>query len=274
MVLVSVTILLGLPAYFALAQTEEDGNAPPDAPPVEADAQPAPVAEEAPPASNDNATSAESDPAENPPSYLMYFVGALGWKYTIAFLFLSVTLVALVVMNLLAVRRDEVVPIGLIEQFEEYLNDKKYQEAYELSVEDDSFLGRVLSAGLARLKSGYPQAIEAMQEVGEEENMKLEHSLSYIALIGSISPMVGLLGTVDGMVSAFSVIAQSTQAPSPPELAGDISTALITTLAGLWLAIPAISVYFILRNRVARLTLEVGVISEQLMSRFQSVGGK
>ena len=56
-------------------------------------------------------------------------------------------------------------------------------------------------------RPGYPQAIEAMQEVGEEENMKMDHRLSYMALIGTISPMVGLFGTVDGMIRSFSVIA-------------------------------------------------------------------
>src|SRR5262249_53423234 len=137
-----------------------------------------------------------------------------------------------------------------------------------------SFLGQVLSAGLFKLKEGYAQAIEAMQEVGEEENMKLEHRLSYIALIGTISPMVGLLGTVDGMVRSFTVIATATSAPSPAELADGISTALVTTLVGLWLAIPAIAAFNILRNRIARLVLEVGIISEGLMSRFQNVGGK
>ena len=132
----------------------------------------------------------------------------------------------------------------------------------------------MLSAGLARLSYGYPQAIEAMQEVGEEENMRLEHRLSYLALIGTISPMFGLLGTVDGMVQAFDVIAQSTVSPKPSELAQGIATALVTTLVGLWLAIPAIAAFNILRNRVSRLVLEVGIVSEGLMSRFQNVGPK
>jgi biopolymer transport protein ExbB len=154
------------------------------------------------------------------------------------------------------------------------LNAKKYQEAYELAKNDESFLGKVLSAGLARLSSGYPQAIEAMQEVGEEENMQLEHRLSYLALIGTIAPMFGLLGTVDGMVQAFSVIAQSTVSPKPYELAQGVMTALVTTLVGLWLAIPAIIAFNILRNRIQRLVLEVGIVSENLMSRFQNVGGQ
>lgn len=113
-----------------------------------------------------------------------------------------------------------------------------------------------------------------MQEVGEEETMKLEHRLGYIALIGTISPMVGLLGTVDGMVTSFQVIANTPTQPKPSELAGGISTALITTLVGLWLAIPAIAIFGIMRNQMARLTLEVGIVSEGLMSRFSTMGKK
>jgi biopolymer transport protein ExbB len=104
--------------------------------------------------------------------------------------------------------------------------------------------------------------------------MKLDHRLSYMALIGTISPMIGLFGTVHGMIASFQVIAQATTAPKPAELAAGISTALFTTLIGLFIAIPAIAAYNILRNRVARLVLEVGIISEGLMSRFQSVGKK
>ncbi len=207
-------------------------------------------------------------------SYLSWAFGALGWTYSLIFLALSFTLVALFVMNLLTARRDNVVPVHLVEGFEAHLNEKRYQEAYELAKNDDSVLGQVLSAGLAKLSSGYSQAIEAMQEVGEEENMKLEHRLSYMALIGTIAPMIGLMGTVQGMIASFSVIANSTQTPKASELADGISTALFTTLVGLGIAIPAIATYNILRNRVARLVLEVGILSEGLMSRFENVGKK
>jgi biopolymer transport protein ExbB len=246
-------------APAALAQDEEDV-----AVEEEVVEEPAPAPAGAP--------ASQADPP--PTSKLSWFYNALGPFYSIVFLGLSFCLVALVVMNLLGARRDNVVPLALVEGFEAHLNEKKFQEAYELAKADESFLGHVLAAGLAKLSSGYSQAIEAMQEVGEEENMKLEHRLSYISLIGAIAPMVGLLGTVDGMVDSFIVIAQATVAPKPSELAEGISTALVTTLVGLWLAIPAIVVYGILRNRMARLSLEVGVLSEGLMSRFQNVGGK
>ena len=92
--------------------------------------------------------------------------------------------------------------------------------------------------------------------------------------VGTISPMLGLFGTVHGMIESFQVIALSDATPQAQELADGISTALFTTLVGLAIAIPAIAAYNILRNRVSRLVLEVGIISEGLMSRFQSVGGK
>ncbi len=210
-----------------------------------------------------------TDPVEI--SYLSWATDSLGWFFGLVFLGLSFTLVALFVMNLLTARRENMVPSDLVAGFEQHLDEKQFQEAYDLARSDESFLGQVLTAGLAKASSnGYSQAIEAMQEVGEEENMRLEHRLSYLALIGTLSPMIGLLGTVWGMIEAFKLIANTASgAPDPQALAQGISTALFTTLIGLALAIPALAAYNLLRNRVARLVLEVGIVSEGLMSRFQ-----
>ena len=210
-------------------------------------------------------TSAE----EEEKNYLEWAYESLGIGYSLIFLALSFTLVALFVMNLLQARRENVIPTELVEGFEAHLNAKQFQEAYDLASGDESFLGKVLSAGISKVSRGYEPAIEAMQEVGEDESMKLEHRLSYMALIGTISPMIGLLGTVHGMITSFNVIATATAAPEAKELAEGISTALFTTLIGLGIAIPAIAAYGILRNRIDRLVLEVGIISEGLMSRFQ-----
>ena len=227
-----------------------------------------PTAAEAQDTSGDGEAAAEEDDQ----SVLGWMFDALGWPYMLVFLGLSFTLVALFVMNLLTARRENVCPSALVESFEAHLNEKRYQEAYEVAKGDESFLGQVLSAGLAKLSSGYSPAIEAMQEVGEEENMKLEHRLSYMALIGTISPMVGLFGTVHGMIRSFRVIARGGGTPKAADLAKGISTALFTTLVGLAIAIPAIAAFNILRNRIARLVLEVGITSEGLMSRFENVG--
>lgn len=204
-------------------------------------------------------------------SFLGWMIRASG-IFGLLLLLTSFVMVALIVMNMLQVRRDNLLPQRFIEAFQEKLETKDYQSAYDLARNDDSFLARVLAAGLSRLNRGYSEAIEGMQEVGEDENMVLEHRLSYLALIGSIAPMLGLMGTVYGMITSFQVIAQSVAPPKPSELADGISTALFTTLEGLTVAIPALIFYGLLRNRVARFVLEVGIVSEGLMSRFSTVG--
>ena len=232
-------------------------------------AQPTEPAGEAPdPGDTEAADTADTDTGNQ--TVLGWVFKSLGPLYMLVFLGLSFTLVALFVMNVLTARRENVCPAVLVEGFEAHLNDKQYQEAYELAKGDESFLGQVLSAGLAKVSAGYEKSIEAMQEVGEEENMKLEHRLSYMALIGTISPMVGLFGTVHGMIRSFNVIAISGSTPKAAELAQGISTALLTTLIGLFIAIPAIAAYNILKNRIARLVLEVGILSESLMGRFET----
>lgn len=211
-------------------------------------------------------------PAPQQKNALFWLVESLGVLYIVVFLGLSFIFVALVIMNLLTARRESMCPVHLIQGFEAFLNEQKYQEAYEMAKADESVLGNVLSAGLAKLSSGYDHAVEAMQEVGEEENMKLEHRLSYINLVAQIAPMVGLFGTVHGMIDSFYVIANGGGTPDPNKLADGIAKALVTTLIGLMIAIPAMAVFRFMFNRVQRLTLEIGITSEGLMSRFQTAG--
>lgn len=197
---------------------------------------------------------------------------ALGTMYAVTFLIMSVILVALVVRALIAIQKNNFIPADLIQGINTSLDEKNPQAAVDLVQADDSFLGNLVSAGLEKIPKGKDAVIEAMQVAGDSETMRLEQMLSYIALIGSIAPMVGLLGTVQGMVDSFSVIASSPQTPKPNELAGGIERALYTTLVGLYLAIPAIAIYNILRNRMQRLILSAGTESEEMIEKFQTLG--
>lgn len=241
---------------------QDDGGA--EAAPAEEAAAPA-----AAPAGGDTAAAPAEDSGEE--SFLSWMIRASG-AFGAVLLLLSFIMVAVIMMNLLQVRREGVLPEGFVAAFEEKLSAKDYQSAYEIARNDDSLIARVLAAGLGRLNRGYDEAVEGMQEVGEEESMAMEHRLSLLALIGSVAPMVGLMGTVWGMIASFRTIANSATQPKPKDLAEGISTALFTTLEGLVVAIPAIIAYSLLRNRVSRLLLEVGRVSEGLMSRFSAVG--
>ncbi len=214
------------------------------------------------------------DKAPEGKPYLEFLYEALGIKYVIIFLLLSFGLVSLLVMCFLEFRKKVLIPPALSEEFEQRLEAKEYQQAFELVKGNDSFLGKVLAAGMGKLQSGYSAAVEAMQGAQGEESMRLEHKISYVSLVGALAPMFGLLGTVDGMVAAFMLIAQRDTAPKPSELAVGISQALVTTLIGLWLAIPAIACYGILKNWLQRFNTEVEDESMRLMSRFQSMGAK
>jgi biopolymer transport protein ExbB len=202
-------------------------------------------------------------------SWLHWLYRSLTPIYSLVFFAISFTLVAYMVMNVLAVRRQNICPPELVQSFEAFLEEKKYQEAYEMAKNDESFLGQVLSAGMGKLAVSYDEATGAMQEVGDSEAMKLEHRLGIIALMAQIGPMFGLLGTVDGMVQAFETIASKDQTPRPSDLAQGIGTALVTTVVGLWVAIPAILFYSIVRIILARRLFEVGNVSEALMKRFK-----
>ena len=262
-VVLSATLLVMWPAMQlqGVAQAQE---AAPVADEAAADAAPAA------PAAGD-ATSAAAPKVESR-SFLAYTARACGWFWGPTFLLTSFVLVALIMMNVLQVRRDVLLPTAFVEEFEQKLNAKDFQGAYEFARGDDSFVARVLAAGMARLSRGYEEAVEGMQEIGEDENMALEHRLSYVALIGTIAPMMGLMGTVQGMISSFDIIAQSATSPKPSELADGISTALVTTFIGLILAVPAMVFHSILKNRIQRLVLEIGMVSEGLMGRFAAVG--
>ena len=107
-----------------------------------------------------------------------------------------------------------------------------------------------------------------MNDAAEEEVMALEHRLSYLGTIASVSPMVGLLGTVFGMIDAFSVISE-TGAPQASELAKGISTALVTTQIGLLIAIPALVLFEVFKNLLARFLLELNLQTENVLKQLK-----
>ncbi len=221
------------------------------------------------------ASDEEGAPAQAAPvteSYLIWYIKALGPIFAPVFFILSVVFVTLVVLNWMAITRNNIMPQAMIDQFSAQLEEKNYQEAYETAKASDSPQGKILAGGLAKMGSGYEAAQQSMSDIAEEEIMRLEHKLGYISMIAGLAPMIGLLGTVYGMVESFNVIARSASAPQASELAGGISTALITTEVGLFIAVPAIVSYEYLRNKLALLILELTVQTENLMNRFKGQG--
>lgn len=247
---------------FSFDEESEPAAAAPELPSAPAAAPAAPAAPGEP---GDAADSGESKKSDN---YLMWMFRSLGWFFSVVFALLSMTMVALIVINIVNLRRSQIVPEALVEDFGKLIDENRFQEAYECAKDNESLLGQALSTGLARMPSGYEKASQAMQDVTQAESMRLEHQLGYLALIGNLAPMIGLFGTVVGMIASFQAIASGGAAPSPQKLAEGIATALFTTELGLAIALPALAAYDILKNRLARFILDVAVVSESFMGRF------
>ena len=187
---------------------------------------------------------------------------------TIIIVAMSFYLCALVVWMALNYRTSTAIPPGLVHDVQDFLEQAKYNEAYHRLVPDSSFLARVLAAGVRKLPAGLSQAQRACELANESATMEMEHRTTYLATVGTLGPMIGLVGTVYGMIMAFGVIAVEGSSPQANLLARGISTALYATLEGIAISIPAIFFYALFRNRIARLSLEVGMTVEPLLEQF------
>ncbi|WP_305073528.1 MotA/TolQ/ExbB proton channel family protein [Propionivibrio sp.] len=161
---------------------------------------------------------------------------AAGWPIW-PLLFASVISVALIIERLVALRRSKVLPAGLLQSVITEYRKQSLTESTVASMEAQSPLGRVLAAGLRNVGSSREIMREAIEETGAVVAHELERYLTTLGTIASISPLMGLFGTVVGMIEIF-----SSQAPSgsnPVQLAHGISVALYNTGFGLLIAIPS-----------------------------------
>lgn len=185
-------------------------------------------------------------------------------------LLLSVVAMALAIQNAVELRRDRQVPPHVLQELEGLVGEQNYDEAIDLCEREDNFLCNVMANALAKIGNGYERMVEAAGEGVEENASILNNRLMYLSLIASVAPMLGLLGTVVGMIQAFNVIAALRGVANPADLAEGISKALITTATGLYVAIPTLIIYMAFRNRVIRITQEVTVIAGELLDNFRS----
>jgi biopolymer transport protein ExbB len=241
-------------------KAEEPAAAPAKAeePPAAADAK-----AEAPPAGDAADDGTTPPPPENMLQWAIRASGPIG----VFLVFLSVYFTALVIRLFMEYRVSEAVPPPLVEKLEAAIRDKKFQEAYDVCRDNDSFLARLVRAGIANLPNGRADAKEAMADTSDEIVTELEMKISYLAVIGTLGPMIGLVGTVWGMIRSFQEIATAAGSqPRPEKVAEGISTALFITLEGITLAVPAIFFFAFFRNRLALMTVEANRVADRTIS--------
>lgn len=181
---------------------------------------------------------------------------------------LSLTMVYLIIEQLLSIRRSSLMPIDLAKGVHKNLTERKLPEAQQQCQMQPCFLSNVLSAGLSVVDFGYQDVEKAMEDTATEQAARLFRKIEYLHLIGTLAPMLGLLGTVWGMITAFMEF-ESKANPAVSELAPGIYRALVTTMMGLTVAVPAFAAFAIFRNRIDELVAEASLTAEHVFVDYR-----
>jgi len=180
---------------------------------------------------------------------------------------LSIGTLSLIVHYLFTIRRKVLIPANLSQTLTAGARQGQTRPLRQITKNDDTLLGQAAYAGLSQLSAGRESARAAIDEAVEEKSIKLFRRIEYLNIIGNISPMIGILGTVLGMIKAFRrIYAAGGGMPDPGELAGDISVALVTTFWGLLVAIPALTTFAMFRNRIDAFAAESFKLCDELLS--------
>ncbi len=168
----------------------------------------------------------------------------------------SITALAIFLERLWNLRRDRVVPPGFVEEVEALVTRGNIPDAVMRCRINKSSMARILLIGMRNFGKKREIIKEYLEEIGRQESASLERFVEALGTIAGVSTLLGLLGTISGMIQIFSVI--SAQAVvNPASLAGGISEALITTYAGLTVAIPSLVMYKYLQSKTNALILEM-----------------
>ena len=195
------------------------------------------------------------------PYELMIQGGILMWPI----LFCSIIALAIVVERVIALRRADIDAREFMDTMRQVLRQNRLQEAVEICDETDAPVARIVKAGILKHNRSKEEIREAIENAGHFEIPRLERYLSGLATCATVAPMLGLLGTVQGMIKAFAQIQNKRGQVNPSDLAEGIGNALITTAAGLVVAIPALIMYNYLISRVENMVVEMEMSSTELI---------
>lgn len=212
------------------------------------------------------------EPGEAPKdtNALQKWIIAGGWPMILIGLAL-IGLIALCVFNFINLTKPKFCPDDLKAALFEHMTNCQVRSAIELSASHPSYLGRMLAYSLPNIDATRPEDLgrdaveDAIADFTINENRRAMMWVSYIALVAQAAPMLGLFGTVYGMVQAFATLS-ITGSADPSQLAGSISVALLTTFWGLLTAIPALIAYFFFKNRLNYLVADCHHAGEELLN--------
>jgi biopolymer transport protein ExbB len=217
---------------------------------------------------------AEAEGAGESPSMLSHMFHAIAVAGFVGFIVFgvlmltSIGMVALVVLLAMDLRLNVAIPPDFLEEYTDTVNKRRFKEAFELAKNEPSFLARVLTSGMGRLQYGLEDAREVILNTVDSIKAGKEQLIAYLAVAGTLGPLIGLVGTVYGMILAFKELSVVGRTPKVNELAGGISHALVITLLGVAVSVPAIFFHSFFRNRLIRLSMDVANIADDLLTQM------
>jgi biopolymer transport protein ExbB len=201
----------------------------------------------------------------------MFEIVTAGGIVMVPIILCSILAVAITLERLWTLREQSVVPTELTDKVWQWVENQALSDKQVAALQQHSPLGRVLAAGLANRHRDRAVMLEAIDDAGRHVTHDLERFLTTLGTIAAISPLLGLLGTVTGMIRTFKAITVA-GVGNPAAMAGGISEALFTTAAGLLVAIPALVAYRYLRGRVDGLVIQMEKESIKLVQAIDRAG--
>lgn len=199
---------------------------------------------------------------------VVHFFVSIGFTFGVIFAAISIGMVALIIILLLDLRMGEAVPPAFVDEFTEMVNKRQFKQAFELCRNENTFIARVLTAGMGRLQYGIEDARDAMITMVDAVKAGKDSWISYLGIIGTLGPLLGLVGTVSGMIGAFRKLGEAEGAPKASDLAGEISHALVVTLVGVAIACPAIFWFTFFKNRLTNISVATSNLADDLLTQM------
>jgi biopolymer transport protein ExbB len=207
-----------------------------------------------------------------PAGLSIVFSGGLPGFLIMMLLFaLSLTAMYLICEHLLTIRQNQLMPFGLDDEVSGLLRTGKLKAAQEKCREHPSFLSFVMLHGISEAEDGWSAVEKALEDASAEQAARLFRKIEFLSVIGNLAPMIGLLGTVTGMIIAFQQVAGSQGAAGAAELAEGIYQALVTTVGGLIVAIPSLAAFAFFRNRVDQFVAEASYLAHHACKPLKQI---
>lgn len=177
----------------------------------------------------------------------------------------SIIGVAIIIDRFMVIRKSKVNVPAFLVRIRGMLKKKDIQGAISYCLEEKSPASNIIRRGLKKYKYGHQRVREAIESAGQQEVTKLEKGLNVLASVAGVAPMLGFLGTVTGMISAFMKIESLAGSASPSDLAGGIWEALLTTAYGLAVGITALMFYNYFLTKIGKLVSEIELITNDFL---------